>query len=156
MDWTLKAFDELTLDELYSILRLRCQIFIVEQVPYQDLDNMDKKCLHLFSRGEDGEVIAYCRLFHRGILYDDAAIGRVCVRSDYRRRGIASEMLDRAIDIVTNDMGEPYIHISAQQYLIDFYKSKGFVPVDEPYLEDTLPHIGMERGKNYGSETGQR
>ncbi|MBQ2691282.1 MAG: GNAT family N-acetyltransferase [Clostridia bacterium] len=145
MEWTIKKFEELTLSELYSSLRLRCEIFIVEQVPYQDVDNLDQQAYHMFAKGDDGEVIAYLRIFPHGIVYDEAAIGRVCVRADHRRKGIASDMLDRAIEFISNDMNEPHIHISAQQYLLDFYKSKGFIPHGEGYLEDGIPHISMIR-----------
>ena len=81
MNWILKKFDELTLAELYTILRLRCEIFIVEQVAYQDVDNTDQQAWHLFALDEQGEAAAYLRIFPKGVVYDHAAaIGRVCVR----------------------------------------------------------------------------
>lgn len=145
MNWTMKAFDELTGRELYAILRLRNQVFIVEQVPYQDLDNLDFQALHLFSLDEEGEALAYIRIFPKGVAFEAASVGRVCVRADMRRQGIAAEMLDLALKHLDEVMKEPLCHISAQRYLVDFYRSRGFVPVGEGYLEDGLPHIGMER-----------
>ena len=145
MQWTVKPFELLTLDELYSALRLRCEIFIVEQVPYQDVDNLDQKAYHLFCKNDLGEIIAYLRIFPHGIVYDEAAIGRVCVSMEHRRKGIASEMMDKAIEFIETELHEPHIHISAQQYLLEFYKSKGFVPHGEGYLEDGIPHISMIR-----------
>ena len=98
MNWILKKFDELTLAELYTILRLRCEIFIVEQVAYQDVDNTDQQAWHLFALDEQGEAAAYLRIFPKGVVYDHAAaIGRVCVRMDHRRKGIAAEMMDTAL-----------------------------------------------------------
>lgn len=145
MQWFLKPFDQLTLSQLYSILRLRCEVFIVEQVAYQDIDNLDRQAHHLFALDPQGEVCAYLRILPRGAVFDEAAIGRVCVRADFRQRGLASEMMDKALDFIENVLNEPCVHISAQQYLADFYKSKGFVSVGEGYLEDGIPHISMIR-----------
>lgn len=146
MNWTLKKFDELTLAELYTTLRLRCEIFIVEQVAYQDVDNMDQQAYHLFARDEQGEAIAYLRIFPKGVVYDHAAaIGRLCVRADHRKQGIAAEMLDTALRFMDEELKEPLIHISAQRYLTAFYESRGFIIHGEGYLEDGIPHIGMER-----------
>lgn len=146
MNWILKKFDELTLAELYTILRLRCEIFIVEQVAYQDVDNTDQQAWHLFALDEQGEAAAYLRIFPKGVVYDHAAaIGRVCVRMDHRRKGIAAEMMDTALRFMDEELKEPLIHISAQQYLTAFYESRGFVCHGEGYLEDGIPHIGMER-----------
>jgi len=144
----MKKFYELTLDELYAILRLRCQAFIVEQVPYQDLDNLDQKALHLFGQDNSGEVVAYLRIFEKGVAFMDASFGRVCVSSACRRQGIASQMLDIALEHMDKHMDAPVIHISAQKYAVPLYASKGFVPVGEGYLEDGIPHTGMERVKN--------
>lgn len=145
MNWTIKPFKDLELSELYGLLRLRCEIFIVEQVAYQDVDNLDMQAYHMFAKDEEDEIIAYLRIFPHGIVYNEAAIGRVCVSSQCRGRGIASEMLDQALGFIENTLKEKAVHISAQRYLTDFYKSKGFVPIGEGYLEDGIPHISMLR-----------
>ena len=146
MNWTLKPFDQLTLNELYGLLRLRCEVFIVEQVAYQDIDGLDQQAWHLFAQDERGAVIACLRIFPKGVVYPDAAaIGRLCVSASHRRRGLASQMLDRALDYIDHTLALPATRISAQRYLQAFYESRGFVQSGEGYLEDGIPHIPMLR-----------
>ncbi|MGC4017809.1 MAG: GNAT family N-acetyltransferase [Muricomes sp.] len=143
MNWNIKEFDELTINELYEILKVRAEVFITEQnCVYQDLDSKDKKSYHLFL--EDNEkIIAYLRILPRGVSYPEAAIGRVLTQAAHRKKGISREMLKRAIDFIVDTLKEDKIRISAQRYLLEFYKSLGFQPTSDVYLEDGIEHIEM-------------
>lgn len=143
MNWKIKRFEELKLKEMYEILALRNEIFIVEQeCPYQDCDGKDEKSYHLFAE-EDGEIVAYLRIIEKGVSYDEISIGRVTVKKSYRGKGISREMLSKAIEFIEKDLKETEIKIQAQAYLLNFYKSFGFKEVSEEYLEDNIPHIDM-------------
>lgn len=143
MNWKVKSFEELTTKELYEILRLRAEVFIVEQnCVYQDVDRKDLKSYHLYCEDE-GSIVAYCRLIPRGISYNEASIGRVVTKSTHRKTGLGKELLLNAIDSIKSIMNEEEIRISAQAYLIEFYKSAGFIEVSDIYLEDDIDHIEM-------------
>jgi ElaA protein len=147
MEWILKNFKDLTVEELYRILSLRAEIFIVEQnCPYQDIDFKDLKSKHLFAV-IDGEVAAYCRIVEKGVSFDEVSIGRVVVKDKYRSIGLGQQMLRIAIKYITDEMNELNIRISAQAYLKKFYCSLGFEQVSGEYLEDDIPHIEMLRNK---------
>lgn len=144
MEWHIKYFNDLSPEELYNILKLRSEIFVVEQqCIYLDCDDKDKVSYQLFKKNHEGDIIASVRILPKGVSYNEPSIGRVVVRKDYRRKGIASEMMKIAIDFIKNEFNENAIRISAQLYLLEFYKSVGFLPVSEPYLEDNIPHIEM-------------
>lgn len=143
MEFILKDFNELGIDELYDIMRVRNEVFVVEQnCIYQDLDNKDKSAYHLFYR-ENGEIVAYLRILDKGISYDEVSIGRVLVIKDQRKNGLASKLLQKAIEFIENTMRQSDIRISAQLYLEEFYKSLGFVVTSDMYYEDDIPHIEM-------------
>ncbi|URZ04678.1 GNAT family N-acetyltransferase [Clostridium felsineum] len=143
MNLRIKKFNQLSVEELYKILALRNKIFIVEQkCSYLDCDNKDLKSYHLFYE-ENGEIIAYLRILEKGISYDEISIGRVAVKKEYRGKGIAKEMLLKAIEFIELDLMEDTIKIQAQAYLLDFYSSLGFKAVSEKYPEDDIPHIDM-------------
>ena len=143
MNWIIKSFPELTLDELYDLLKLRTDVFIVEQqCAYPDCDGMDKKALHIFLRKND-KIAAYARIFSPGDVFPEAAIGRVVVEREERGTGLSRELLERSIEYICKEMGESKIKISAQSYLLTFYASLGFVPVSNEYLEDGIPHTDM-------------
>ncbi|MFX0549475.1 GNAT family N-acetyltransferase [Hathewaya histolytica] len=143
MNWKIKKFHELSTDEIYKILYLRNEVFIVEQnCAYQDCDGKDQKSYHLFCEN-DGEIIAYLRILEKGISYNEISIGRVVVNKTHRGSGLSREMLTKSIDFVNNELHENRIRISAQEYLRTFYKSLGFKEVSEVYLEDDIPHIEM-------------
>ncbi|NLZ48785.1 MAG: GNAT family N-acetyltransferase [Clostridiales bacterium] len=144
MDWEIKHFKDLSPEELYNILKLRSEIFVVEQqCIYLDCDDKDKVSYQLFRKNQQGEIIASVRILPKGISYNESSIGRVVVRKDYRRKGIASEMMKVAMEFIKREFNEGTIRISAQLYLLEFYRSVGFLPVSEPYLEDNIPHIEM-------------
>ncbi|MGL4911519.1 MAG: GNAT family N-acetyltransferase [Romboutsia sp.] len=143
MDWKIKKFKELNIEEMYKILELRSEIFVVEQeCPYQDCDGKDENSYHLFSE-ENGEIIAYLRIIEKGVSYDEISIGRVCISKCYRGKGISREMMLKAIEFIEQSLKEYEIKIQAQSYLLNFYKSLGFKEVSNEYLEDNIPHIDM-------------
>jgi ElaA protein len=143
--WKIKSFEDLSVNELYDILRLRSEIFVVEQnCVYLDLDGKDKKGLHLLGEFE-GKIVAYSRLFKPGISFDNASIGRVVVDANYRDRKWGHELMREAIAGIQSHFGESKITIGAQLYLKKFYESNGFVQTSEMYLEDDIPHIEMKR-----------
>lgn len=145
LEWCIKPFEELTVDELYDILQLRSRIFVVEQnCVYLDLDGKDKQALHLFGRYE-GKIVAHSRLFKPGISFENASIGRVVVDVDYRSRKWGQELMQTAIKAVFEHFGEQQITIGAQLYLKKFYESQGFVQSSPVYLEDDIPHIEMRK-----------
>ena len=145
LEWTIKSFESLSVHELYDILRLRSEIFVVEQnCVYLDLDGKDQKALHLFGTFE-GNIVAHARLFKPGISFVHASIGRVTVEAKHREKKWGHELMRQAIAGVFEHFGEIEITIGAQLYLKKFYESHGFVQTSEMYLEDDIPHIQMEK-----------
>ena len=145
LKWSIKPFEALSVHELYDLLRLRSEIFVVEQnCVYLDLDGKDKVALHLFGEFE-GKIVAHARLFKAGISFDKASIGRVVVDANYRDKKWGHELMREAIAGVLLHFGESQITIGAQLYLKKFYESHGFVQISEMYLEDDIPHIEMKR-----------
>ena len=144
ISWKTKTFDELSTQELYQILRLRSEVFVVEQnCVYQDIDNKDQKALHLFGIVE-GEIIAYSRLFKPGDYFEFSSIGRVVVDEKHRDKNFGHELIDQSILEINRRFNVQNITISAQLYLKKFYESHGFVATSETYLEDDIPHIEMK------------
>lgn len=144
--WHIKTFEALTVNELYAILKLRSEVFVVEQnCVYLDSDGKDPLALHVFGKYED-KIVAYSRIFKPGISYDNASIGRVVVSADYRNKKWGKDLMLQSILAIKNHFGESQITISAQLYLKKFYESLGFVPSSEMYLEDDIPHIKMIKG----------
>lgn len=144
MECCLKRFADLSLSELYDILLLRNQVFIVEQnCPYQDVDGKDAHGYHLFLKDSDGTICAYLRILDKGQTFDEISIGRVIVRKDQRGAGLAKQMLFKAITFIHDQLQEHKIRIEAQAYLENFYTEIGFQPCSEIYLEDGIPHIEM-------------
>lgn len=143
MSWQLKTFEQLTKDELYTIIKERINIFVVEQnCPYPELDDLDQGSFHLFSE-QKGEIRAYCRILPKGLKYTEVSIGRVIVKESYRRMGLASELMRNAINYVEKELNEIQIKIQAQDHLREFYGTFGFKPISETYLEDGIPHVDM-------------
>lgn len=141
--WILKAFEELSVYELYSILQLRNEVFVVEQnCVYQDADNKDQKSLHVC--GWNGNnLAAYARIIPQGISYPEASIGRVLTAPAYRRTGAGRELMKTSIRLTLETFNCTEIKIGAQVYLTNFYQSLGFKPSSSEYLEDGIPHIEM-------------
>jgi ElaA protein len=146
LKWKIKPFEALTVHELYDLLKVRSEIFVVEQnCVYLDLDGKDKKALHLLGEYE-GKIVAYSRLFDAGISFENASIGRVTVHADYRDRKWGHDLMREAIAGIKANFGKDKITIGAQLYLKKFYESHGFVQSSEMYLEDDIEHIEMIRG----------
>lgn len=138
-----KTFKELSLDELYGILQLRSEVFVVEQdCVYQDLDGKDEKALHVIGI-EKNNVVAYSRIFKPGDYFREAAIGRVVVRKSERKYGYGHIILEASLLAIKSNFKTATVRLSAQTYLIDFYKKHGFQTNGEQYLEDNIPHINM-------------
>ena len=145
MNLTVKKFQELTTSELYEILQLRSEVFVVEQdCVYQDIDGKDQKALHVIGVKE-GKIIAYTRLFNSGEYFDTPSIGRVVVKETERKYGYGHDLIKVSIKAIIDNYNETTITISAQTYLQKFYESHGFKQVGEGYLEDGIPHIRMVR-----------
>lgn len=143
MEWKLKKFEELTNIELYTLLKERTLVFVVEQTcPYLEVDGKDPFCYHLFKEDE-GEIVAYLRILPAGVVYQEASLGRVLVKKEYRGHGMAEELLRKGLDFIQNELNEPTVKIQAQAYLKEFYSSFGFQPISDTYLEDDIPHIDM-------------
>jgi len=141
--WTCKKFNELTPEELYMILRLRSEVFVVEQnCVFLDMDNKDFYCEHLMAWQEE-KLLGYSRIVPAGISYVESSIGRIVNSPAARGQGIGRELLIQSIDTLYTLHGKRDIRIGAQYYLKDFYSSFGFVQKGEIYLEDGIEHIEM-------------
>jgi len=145
LKWKIRRFEALSATELYDLLQLRSEVFVVEQnCVYQDIDGKDGKALHLI--GEDsGQTVAYARLFKPNDYFDETSIGRVVVKSSYREKKLGHILMREAIMAIKSEFGETKITISAQLYLKKFYESHGFTQTSETYLEDDIPHIQMKK-----------
>lgn len=138
-----KRFNELSTLELYSILQLRSQVFVVEQdCVYQDIDGKDQNALHVLGY-KDNKLVAYTRVFKPGEYFKQASIGRVVVRETARKHNYGYEIMNASIKVVEENFKEFTIKVSAQTYLKQFYNNLGFKQVGEQYLEDGIPHIAM-------------
>lgn len=144
MRWTYKAFQELSVDELYLILQLRNEVFSVEQnCVYQDADDKDQVAFHLC--GWDGKTLAaYCRILPPGISYPCSSIGRVVTSQQHRKGGYGKQLMQMAVEKTLTQFHCSTIIISAQLYLKKFYEAIGFRQTSDAYLEDGIPHIKMQ------------
>ena len=143
--WTLKHFNDLSPSELYAILRLRSEVFVVEQnCAYQDADNKDQRAWHLMGWLDDN-LAAYTRLLPVGVTFAEASIGRVVTSPSVRGQDYGKELMRQSIEQLHRLVGVVPIRIGAQLYLKKFYESFGFVQASEMYLEDGIEHIEMIR-----------
>ncbi len=143
-EWTVKAFDRLSLGELYAILRLRQQVFVVEQAcAFLDADGLDGQGLHLCGYNSEG-LVAYARLHASGVVREQAMIGRVLTSPAVRGRGYGRLLMGQAVRHFQTEQPEATVWLGAQQRLQGFYAGFGFLPSSEPYLEDGIWHIGMQ------------
>lgn len=142
--WTASEFDALSTKELYEILKLRVDVFVVEQnCPYPELDGMDYDALHIQFR-EEGKLVAYCRVLPPG-KYEEPSIGRVIVDASKRGSGLANELMELAVTEAVKRYSEQPIRLCAQAHLQTFYGRFGFETVSEEFLEDGIPHVYMIR-----------
>jgi len=148
MQWKIKRFKELTINEFHNILQLRIDVFVVEQnCPYPELDGKDKFAWHFFAFAEDDpeKITADTRIFKPGDYYDQPAIGRVVVHPGFRGNNLGHELVKRSLRTVQELFNTSEVKIGAQTYLKTFYKSHGFKQTGKGYLEDGIPHIHMIR-----------
>ncbi len=144
--WTCLPFEQLALNDLYDLLHARCQVFIVEQVAFQDLDYKDQRSWHLLGRDQAGTLQSYARILPPGLAYPqegEPSIGRVLAMEAVRGTGAGWELMRHAIAEVQQRWPGSPIRIGAQAYLQKFYEGCGFQVVSEPYLEDGIPHLTM-------------
>ena len=144
ISWKCVSFSDLSLKELHDLLRLRVDVFVVEQdCPYPELDGRDEESFHLLAINEVNELVAYTRILPAGLVYDDVSLGRVLVAMPNRGTGLGEELLIQSMSFIQKHFGEVPVRIGAQTYLEKFYQKHGFQPVGESYLEDGIPHIEM-------------
>ncbi len=138
-----KSFLDLSVQELYDVLALRSEVFVVEQnCVYQDIDQKDQKALHVLMT-HNGALVGYARLFAPLAYFKNASIGRVIIKSTYRHHQLGKQLMQYAIQAIKTNYQTDLIEISAQCYLIKFYEDLGFLTVGDSYLEDDIPHIKM-------------
>jgi ElaA protein len=143
--WTLKKFEDLTPHELYRILRLRSEVFVVEQnCVFQDMDNKDQPAYHLMG-WENDILIAYTRLIPANLSYEQPSIGRVVTSPSARGGGIGRALMEKSIEEMIRLYGKTPIKLGAQLYLKKFYESLGFIQSSDIYDEDGIDHIEMIR-----------
>jgi ElaA protein len=143
--WKIKNFEELSTLEFHQILKARIDIFVVEQsCPYSEIDGFDPQAIHLWAESKEG-IVAYCRIFAPGIKYKESSIGRVLTTPNFRGQSFGKILMKVAIASISVRFQTSEIIISAQDYLLLFYKDLGFSPTLETYLEDRIPHTEMIR-----------
>lgn len=138
-----KSFNQLSTKELYEVLQLRSEVFVVEQdCVYQDIDGKDQNALHVLGI-KDNKIVAYTRLFKPGDYFNLASIGRVVVKENQRMHKYGYDIMEASIKAIKTNYNTTDIKISAQCYLKRFYNNLNFFEVGEQYLEDGIPHIAM-------------
>ena len=143
--WTIKSFSELSPAALYDILKLRSEVFVVEQqCIFLDMDDKDQESRHVMGRLND-ELVATCRILPPGLSYEEPSVGRVVGSPRYRGKGAGIALMENAIQETMRLYGTLPIKIGAQLYLKRFYESFGFIQCSETYMEDDIPHIKMMR-----------
>ena len=143
LTWKTMSFVDFTVNELYEVLQLRSEVFVVEQdCVYQDIDFKDQKALHVLGYKNE-KLVAYTRIFKPGDYFDESSIGRVVVQQNERKYGYGHDLMKESISVIETQLGTNTIHISAQTYLEKFYNVHGFTQTGEGYLEDGIPHIKM-------------
>ena len=143
LEFKIKTYQQLTKEELYEILRLRAEVFIVEQnCVYQDIDNKDQKAIHVLGYKKN-KLIAYTRIFKSGDYFKNASIGRVLVVESERNNQYGFTLMETSITLINKHFNEFIIEISAQEHLEKFYNTLEFTKFGNSYLEDGIPHIKM-------------
>ena len=143
IQWLLKKFEQLSPYQVYAILQLRNEVFVVEQqCVFQDADDKDQQCYHLMGF-YNNQLVAYTRIVPAGIIYGEVSIGRVVTSPAVRRLGAGKQLMQQSIQTAYDLFGRVAIKIGAQLYLKKFYESFGFNQVSDVYLEDGIEHIYM-------------
>lgn len=150
MNWMCLTFSQLSSEQLYDLLKLRVDIFVVEQTcPYPELDNKDRAAgvYHLLGYRDD-QLIAYSRLLGPAISYSNASFGRVAIKQSCRGQGVGQQLLSKILVTCQEIWPNQDIDIGAQQYLLGFYERNGFKAISPMYLEDDIPHLDMRLAKS--------
>ena len=138
-----KVFSDLSVDELYAVLQLRSEVFVVEQnCVFQDIDYKDQIALHVLGTSQN-KIVAYTRLFKPNDFYEFASIGRVVINENYRDKKWGNDLMKYSISEIEKYFGVKQITIGAQLYLKKFYENNGFTQTSDVYLEDNIEHIKM-------------
>tara|TARA_Y100000768_G_scaffold377387_1_gene350556 strand:+ start:66 stop:509 length:444 start_codon:yes stop_codon:yes gene_type:complete len=138
-----KTFSELDTEDLYQILRIRSEVFVVEQdCVYQDIDNKDQNAIHLYYK-ENDQIVGYTRIFKAGDYYENPCIGRVVVSKKNRGNDLGKKIMIDSMEYIKQNIKGEKIELSAQKYLDKFYKDLGFYKIGDDYLEDGIPHQRM-------------
>ena len=144
IEWVKKKWSEVSLEELYSVLRLRSEVFVVEQdCVYQDIDNKDQIAIHLLGY-INKELIAYSRLFNEGDYFKETSFGRAIIKKEKRGQGYGDELVKESLKTIKNYYGNKKVKISAQAHLKTFYSKHAFIAKGKEYLEDGILHVSME------------
>lgn len=144
LDWQIKHYRDLTLNEFHDIIALRLNAFVVEQnCPYLDLDGKDKKAYHVICRDGKGDIVATARILPPGIAYSNVAVGRVVTSEAIRGHGVGHDLMEKAMDFCLLEFGNEPIRISAQKHLENYYGKHKFLTTGKEYLEDGIPHVEM-------------
>lgn len=146
LTWRCLPFDALHARNLYALLQLRTEVFVMEQnCVFQDMDGADARCFHLLGERTDGTLAAYARLVPAGLKFTEASIGRVVTLPAARGGGLGHVLMREAVQALHGLWGVQPIRIGAQAHLERFYNAHGFVSDDKPYIEDGIPHLEMIR-----------
>ena len=146
MHWSHQQYNQLSINQLYQILQLRAEVFVVEQnCPFNDLDSKDQYCTHLMCISDDDQLLAYTRIVPPTISYPEPSIGRVITAKSVRNLKLGKELMTRSIQLCKKLHGQQNIRIGAQLYLKKFYESFDFKQTGSIYLEDGIEHILMLR-----------
>jgi len=148
LSWYIKFFEDLTVEEFHDLLKLRIDVFVVEQnCPYPELDLKDKVSFHCFAKDSNEETVAVARILPEGVSYSEISIGRVAVAKKHRMQAIGHELMNECHSFVLKQFNTETIRISAQKYLESFYLSHGYISTGKEYLEDNIPHVEMLKTK---------
>lgn len=146
-NWVWRSFEKLSNAQLYQILQLRQQVFVVEQTCcYEDIDDNDQSAIHLMGHSTDDKLLAYCRVFAPGVRFEQSSIGRVLTATDARHLKLGHELLKRSVGYCDKHFPGTVIRIDAQAHLQEFYGRYGFTMIGEEHLVDGIPHVTMLRG----------
>ena len=149
LNWQIKHYNDLSINEFHDIIELRLKAFVVEQnCAYLDLDGKDKKSYHLICRNGMGNVVATARILPPGVSYDVASIGRVVIDESIRGNGIGHELMKKSVEFALDEFGISPIQISAQKHLEKYYEHHQFFSTGKEYLEDDIPHVEMRYTPN--------
>tara|TARA_B110000503_G_scaffold119035_1_gene180493 strand:+ start:1972 stop:2424 length:453 start_codon:yes stop_codon:yes gene_type:complete len=144
LEWQIKPYQDLSINEFHDIIALRIDVFVVEQnCPYSELDGKDKKAYHVLCRSGKGKIVATARILPPGVSYPSVSIGRVVTDQSVRGTGIGHELMRKCMEYCKIEFGDDNVTVSAQKHLENYYKNHGFISTGKEYLEDGIPHVEM-------------